>query len=132
MNDRFADTNVLLYLTSKEIVKARVAERLLGEGLVISVQVMNEFANAGRRKIGLSWAEIHEMLDTISAISTVVPLTLATHRRGRAIAERYLLATYDAMIVAAALEAGCDTLFSEDMQHGQMIEGRLRIANPFV
>ena len=132
MNDRFADTNVLLYLTSKEIVKARVAERLLGEGLVISVQVMNEFANAGRRKIGLSWAEIHEMLDTISAISTVVPLTLAIHRRGLAIAERYLLATYDAMIVAAALEAGCDTLYSEDMQHGQMIEGRLRIANPFV
>ena len=132
MNDRFADTNVLLYLTSKEIVKARVAERLLGEGLVISVQVMNEFANAGRRKIGLSWAEIHEMLDTISAISTVVPLTLAIHWRGLAIAERYLLATYDAMIVAAALEAGCNTLFSEDMQHGQMIEGRLRIANPFV
>ena len=54
-----------------------------------------------------------------------------THDIGLKIAERYGLSVYDAMIVASALLAGCKTVLSEDMQDGQVLEGRLRIRNPF-
>ena len=64
-------------------------------------------------------------------VERVVPAELSTHAAGIAIAERYKLAIHDAMIVAAAIEAGCDTLFS-DMHHGLVIDGRLRVVNPFL
>jgi len=56
---------------------------------------------------------------------------IGTHEIGLALAERYKLSIYDAMIAAAALQANCDTLWSEDMQHRMMFEGRLRVINPF-
>ena len=59
------------------------------------------------------------------------PVTLKTHETGLALAERYRLSIYDGMIAAAALLAGCDRLWSEDMQDGLVIDGRLRIADPF-
>lgn len=131
MRGRFADTNVLLYLTSGDLQKANVAERLLDEGLILSVQVLNEFANVARRKFDMSWAQVNHALGVIAAVSTVVPVTLAIHRRGLALAEEHRFATYDAMIVAAAELSGCSTLYSEDMQHGRLIAGQLRILNPF-
>ena len=132
MSGRFSDTNILLYLTSEDIEKAATAERLLEKGLTISVQVLNEFANVSRRKFGLEWSHVHHLLRNIATVSVVVPQTLETHRSGLGLAERHNLSIYDAMIVAAALEAGCTTLYSEDMQHGQVIAGRLHIINPFV
>jgi predicted nucleic acid-binding protein len=131
MRGRFADTNVLLYLTSGDLQKAKIAERLLDEGLTLSVQVLNEFANVARRKFDMSWPQINHALSIIASVSTVVPLTLAIHRRGLVLAEEHRFATYDAMIVAAAELSGCTTLWSEDMQHGQLIAGRLHIVNPF-
>ena len=62
----------------------------------------------------------------------VEDLTLQTHDVGGALAERYGFSIYDAMIVASALVAGCTTLWSEDMQDGLLVEGQLRIVNPFV
>ena len=79
----------------------------------------------------MSWAEIHSLLSTLRALLIVHPITLETHESGLALAERYGLSTYDAMIAASALEAGCDTLWSEDMQHGLMLDKRLWIENPF-
>ncbi len=131
MSGRFGDTNVLLYLTSGDIGKSETAERLLDEGLVLSVQVLNEFAHVARRKFGLSWVQVQHLLRNIASVSTVVPLTLAIHRRGLSLCEQHRFATYDAMIVAAALQHGCEVLYSEDMQHGLLVEGRLRILNPF-
>lgn len=132
MSDRFADTNILVYLTSGDRSKSDTAERLLDEGLVISVQVMNELALVLRRKIKLEWQPVHHLLRNIAAVSTVVPLTLDIHRLGLVLSEKHSFPICDAMIVAAALEAGCTTLYSEDMQHGQLIAGRLRITNPFL
>lgn len=62
---------------------------------------------------------------------TVEPITLDVHLTGLTVAQRYRLSIYDAMIAAAALHADCDRLFSEDMQHGMVIDGQLRIVNPF-
>jgi predicted nucleic acid-binding protein len=76
-------------------------------------------------------ARVHDFLGTLRDLLPVVPITLATHDTGLALAERYGLSTWDAMIVAAALLSGCDTLWSEDMQHGLIVDGALRIVDPF-
>jgi Predicted nucleic-acid-binding protein, contains PIN domain len=131
MPGSFFDTNVLLYLASADPVKADRAEAILAEGGAISVQVLNEIANVGRRKMQLSWQETRTFLTTIRALVTVHPLTIETHDAGLALAERYTLSIYDALIAAAAIHAECDILWSEDLQHGMVIGERLRIANPF-
>ena len=133
MKDKlFADTNVLLYLLSQDAQKADQAEVVLNKGVMISVQVLNEVTQVLRRKIKLSWPEIHTFLALIQSLCTVQPLTVETHAQGLTLAERYHFSVYDSMIVAAALLAQCRILYSEDMQHGLLLEGRLLIQNPFV
>lgn len=129
--DGFFDTNVLLYLLSADTAKADRAEEVLALGGTISVQVLNEFAALASRKLRMSWREVREVLAQIRAVCTVVPVTIETHEQALRIAERYGLSIYDALIVSAALLAGCKTLHSEDMQDGQIIERRLTIRNPF-
>jgi predicted nucleic acid-binding protein len=130
--DRFFDTNVLLYLLSADVAKADRAEAELSGGGVVSVQVLNEFASVTSRKLNMSIAETRESLSVIRAVCKVVPISEETHDRGLDIAERYGLSVYDAMIVASALLAGCTTVLSEDMQDGQLLDGRLTIRNPFL
>lgn len=127
----FFDTNILLYLLSSDAAKADWAEEALSAGGVISVQVLNEFSTVARRKLGLSIDEIREVLAPIRAVCRVEPLTGDTHDLGLQISERYGFSVYDAMIVAAALLAECRILYSEDMQHGQVIDKRLSVKNPF-
>ncbi|MEE4376329.1 MAG: PIN domain-containing protein [Candidatus Competibacteraceae bacterium] len=130
-NEPFFDTNILLYLLSSDAAKADRAEQLMATGGVISVQVLNEFATVASRKLGMSWREIREVLDTVRAICRVMPLTLETHDRGMALSERYGFALYDAMILAAALLANCMILYTEDLQDGQRIDNQLTVNNPF-
>lgn len=128
---RFFDTNLLLYLYSASADKADSVEELLAEGGFASVQVLNEFAAVARRKLKMSFTEIGESLDTLTSILQVIPLTLGIHRRGLDIAGRYGFSVYDSMIVAAAIEAGCDQLLTEDLQHSQRIGDSLQVVNPF-
>jgi len=131
MTGSFLDSNVVLYLASEDGRRADCVEQLLRAGGAISVQVLNEAANVARRKFGMSWAETRDFLAGLRGLVAVLPVTVETHEIGLMLAERYRLAIYDAMIAAAALIAGCDTLWSEDMDHGLLIDGRLRILNPF-
>jgi predicted nucleic acid-binding protein len=131
MPGSFLDSNVLVYLASGDAAKADRAEGVVAAGGSISVQVLNELANVARRKMRMSWADVDALLTPLRGLLTVHPLTLETHHTGLALAERYGLSTYDAMIAASALHAGCDTLWSEDMQDGMTLEGALRIVNPF-
>jgi predicted nucleic acid-binding protein len=131
MSARFFDSNVLVYLASADARKADIAQGLLARGGVVSVQVLNELANVARRKVGLGWAETSDFLAAIRAFVTVEPLTVETHDLGLALAERHGLAVYDAMIVASGLLAGCETLLSEDMQHGFVAAGQMTVVNPF-
>ncbi len=126
----FFDTNIIVYLTSGDAARAGKAEGLIADGGVISVQVLNEFASVARRKIALSWAETEEVLEALKANLEVVPLTLAIHERAVGLASAHNLNIYDAGIVSAAIESGCDAIWSEDMQHGRTFE-TVRIANPF-
>ncbi|HLQ19124.1 MAG TPA: PIN domain-containing protein [Tabrizicola sp.] len=130
MSAEFADTNVVLYLLD-DGPKAERAEAILAQGPRISVQVLNETLVNCRRKAGLSWEETAGFLASVQSLCPVEDLTLQTHEVGRALAERYGLSIYDAMVVGSALLAGCTTLWSEDMQDGLLVEGRLRIVNPF-
>ena len=127
----FIDANVLVYVASGDPVKADRVERIIADGGTISVQVLNELANVARRKMRLSWPETHALLSMIRALLPVQPITVEIHETGLELAERYGLSIYDAMIVASALHAECDTLWSEDMHDGVVIQDRLRIANPF-
>jgi predicted nucleic acid-binding protein len=127
----FFDSNVLIYIASGRSEKADRAENLFRGGGTISVQVLNEIANVARRKMRLSWEEVLGFLTLIRGLLPVEPVTVATHQSGLVLAERYGLSIYDAMIAAAALLADCDRLWSEDMQHGMLIDQRLRVVNPF-
>ncbi len=127
----FFDSNALAYVMSADTAKGGKAEALLLGGGVISVQVLNEFALVARRKHALSWDEIRFALDRIRSACRVEPLTEDTHDLAVEIAERYGYRIYDSAILAAALLAGCSTVYSEDMHDGQVIESALTIRNPF-
>ena len=127
----FFDTNVLLFLLSGDSRKSDLAEGLLVNGGVISVQVLNEFASVASRKLSLSWAEIREFLDTIRAVCRVEALTVDTHDQALRMSQRYGFSIYDSTILASALLAQCNVVFTEDLQDGQIIEDRITIQNPF-
>lgn len=129
--EAFLDTNVLLYLLSGDASKADRAEALVVAGGVISVQVLNEFASVASRKLGMSWAEIREALETVRAICRVEPISLQTHDRALALSERYGFSLHDSMILASALLAGCSRLLTEELQHGQTVDGKLTVRDPF-
>jgi predicted nucleic acid-binding protein len=128
--EAFFDTNILLYLLSSDERKADRAEMLVGDGGVISVQVLNEFASVATRKLSMSVSEVREILSTLRTLCDVVPLSIESHDLALNFAERYYLSIFDALIVATAAIAKCGILYSEDMQHGQRIED-LTIRNPF-
>jgi predicted nucleic acid-binding protein len=128
--DSFFDTNVLLYLLSRDAAKADRAEALLASGGVVSVQVLNEFASVASRKLAMTIPEIREILSTIRAVCIVKPLDIETHELGLDMAGRHRFSIYDGLIIAAAVRAGCAILYTEDLQQGQMIE-KLQIRNPF-
>ena len=131
MAGEFLDSNVLVYAFTDD-ARAATAQALLDRGCTISVQGLNEFVNVARRKLGHSWDEIRAALAVIRDLCPiVVPIDLDTHEAALRLAERYGFAMFDALMVATASKAGCTTLWSEDMQDGMLIDGTLRIANPF-
>lgn len=126
----FFDTNILVY-AQQNGAKADKARALLAAGGVLSVQVLNEFAAVARRKLGKEWDEIGEAIeDALALVDPPLPLTVTLHATARKIARDHGFGFYDALIMAAALEAECDTLLSEDLQDGRAF-GALRIVNPF-
>jgi predicted nucleic acid-binding protein len=130
--DSFFDTSVLLYLLSEDSNKANRVEELLAERGTISVQALNEFAAVASRKLRMPLSDVREILGTIRAVCNVEPITLAAHDRGLELIERYGFSLYDSMIVASALIVGGKVLYTEDLQHGQVIDARLRVVNPFL
>jgi predicted nucleic acid-binding protein len=126
----FFDTNIIIY-AQQTGRKAQIAQALMAGGGVISVQVLNETANVLLRKFGRNWAEVEQVLaDIDDVLGPALPLTGQTHRAAISLARDHGLSIYDALIIAAALEAECDQLFSEDLQHGRRF-GALVVQNPF-
>jgi predicted nucleic acid-binding protein len=127
----FFDSNILVY-AQQTGEKAEQARALFAEGGKLSVQVLNEFVAVARRKQNKTWRQIAEAIaDALVLVDAPLALSLDLHLAARALAENHRMSFYDALIVASAIEAGCDILYSEDMQHGRVMGG-LTIRNPFI
>jgi predicted nucleic acid-binding protein len=132
----FFDTNVLVYAfavraSSRLDPRTEMAEKAMSLGGAVSVQVLNEFADVATRKFKLGWDLVEQYLEVIDALcGRPIPLTAEMYKAAVNISKRHGYRIYDSLILAAAIQAGCSTVCTEDMQHGRMIEG-LRIENPF-
>lgn len=127
----FADTNVAIYAVDADVAKREKALAVLAARPVISTQVVNEYLNVLLTKRKLDRASANELARALMATSEVASVTPDITDLAMSIGERHQISHWDALIVAAALATGCDTLYSEDLQDGQAFEGRLTVKNPF-
>lgn len=125
------DTDVLLGPFSDDARKADRAEQLVADGAVISVQVLNERVAVARRKLAMNWSEIADTVRVLQSACAIEPVTVEVHHEGRRPAEKYPLAWHDALIASAALQAGCTTLYREDLHDGLRVDDVLSVRNPF-
>jgi predicted nucleic acid-binding protein len=131
-DDRFFDTNILIYAFAAGDRRSARAEALMAEGGVIGVQVLNEFTNVVRRKLSWGWPQIDAALTVIAELmGPARPLTTDIHSRAVKLARGSMFSFYDALVVAAAADAGCRVLLTENLQHGQKFGG-VTVENPFL
>jgi predicted nucleic acid-binding protein len=127
----FLDTNILIYAVVHEDRSMR-AEELLAAGGVVSLQVLNEFVSVARKKLRMPWPQVIDALDAIRVLCPEpIAISVETHEAALEIAQKHRYEIYDALVIAAALQAKCEILYSEDLHHGQLIDGRLEVRNPF-
>jgi len=127
----FVDTNVAVYALGRDSVKKARAKQILDEVPIASSQVVNEVISVLIGKQQLAREEAYAVADAFMKLVAVAPVTENTVRDAMTVGLRYSLSHWDSLIVAAALATGCDTLFSEDMQDGQVFDERLTVRNPF-
>jgi len=135
MNDNsFIDTNILLYCyTDDESDKNKKALNISDlTNVFISIQVLAEFSNVLRKKYKYPWNEIELLLYEIISDFNLFVTKSTTIVLACSIADIYKYSFYDSCIIAAALDSNCSILYSEDMHHGQIIENKLTIINPFL
>ena len=138
MPDKFFwDSNLWVYLNTEsqdagDMGKKRLLEKrfLTTFNIVISAQVINELANVLFKKYQQSEAEIKGRLEQILLQVEVVALSEDLTLQALDLKSRYQISWYDSLIVAAALSADCQFLYTEDLQDGLLIEGRLQVVNP--
>jgi predicted nucleic acid-binding protein len=134
-NDKvFIDSNVLIYSYSDLFPDKQAKARDLinsYDDVFISTQVMNEFVSAFVKKLKAAWTDIIKSLDEITENYIVYTNSPITVKEACKIAQKYQFSFYDSLIISAAIECSCNILYSEDMQHGQLIEGKIKIVNPF-
>lgn len=130
----FLDTNILIYsysITELE-KKERVLSILESESLIISVQVINEFIWVMNRKFNIALDVLHKIVNKLWEKFYVIGIERSTVNTALKFAVQYRYSYWDSLVVASALESGCTILYTEDMQHGQVIENTLTIKNPFI
>ena len=126
-----ADTNIAIYaLTTSNRTDAATAA--LRACRFLSVQVLNEYANVSLRKRQLDWTRVAEDIDELKrGIGTILDISATANAEALRIAERYRLSFYDSLLLAVAVAGGASIFYSEDMQHDLLIDGTLRIVDPF-
>ena len=136
MKDRvFFDSNIIIYsYSSTELDKSAIANELIFslDEIIISTQVINEVTNILYKKFKLDTSSIRNAVLEIDNNFRIVGFSLKTQLKALEIKDKYKLQYYDSLILATALENGCTVLYSEDMQHNQIIENKLKIVNPFI
>ncbi|MDP3007727.1 MAG: PIN domain-containing protein [Methylococcales bacterium] len=127
----FVDTNVVLYTLGEDERKKAIARNVLAKHPVLSSQVINEAVNVCLRRFKFTREQAYAFADMVMRRTDVQAVDEMTIRKSAEIALRYQFSNWDSLIIAAALLAKCDILYSEDMQHNQVIDGQLTILNPF-
>lgn len=130
----FIDTNIIIYSYSQdEPQKRHRAQECTQENESwISTQVLNETINTLKRKFFLDYRQIGTVVDELSQQHQLAIVSLGTIQKALEIAQRYQYSYFDSLIIASALEVGCDRLYSEDLQDGQKIDSKLTLINPFI
>ena len=135
MNDRvFLDTNVFVYLYSedepeKQSVALNIFDRV---HCVTSTQALNEFCSVCLRKLKMPSNEVLQSIREIVENSELCYIDMETIQMALSLNSKYGYSYYDCLVLASAVLNGCRYLYSEDMQHNQFIEGKLKIINPFL
>lgn len=132
-NSYAIDTNILIYIY--DLVnehKKIIAAEIIAEKPFIATQVISEYINVSKRLLNLPKKELIHKCGLLIGKCIIIPITHATLMSSEALIEKYDFQLFDSIIVASDLEAGCSTLYSEDMQHNQFIENQLKIVNPFL
>lgn len=127
----FADTNIVVYAVGQDSDKRTKARQILMQGVTVSAQVINETVSVLTRKQGVNLAVAHEVAESLLELCETIPVNESTIREAIRLVRRYKLSHWDSLIVAAALLTGCEKLYSQDMQHGQVFDERLKVVNPF-
>ena len=126
----FVDTNIAVYAVIGGLKAPRALELI--SDATISVQVLNEFVKVCLRKLRYDSATIEQLVAELRAqVAVIEPVTEPVHDLARKITFRYKLSFYDSALLASALLADCDTFYSEDLQHGLVLENQLTVRNPF-
>ncbi len=130
----FLDTNILVYgYTGQDEAKRDIANALISGGrAMVSAQVINEFCNTLRRKFPQQFLQANAALEELAACLPVATLDYTSAQAAVQLSLRFGWSFYDSLIVAVAREAGCSVVLTEDMQHGLVVDGQLRIENPFL
>jgi predicted nucleic acid-binding protein len=135
MNNTFAiDTNILIYLhdTDDFSVKRQIAFGLIADGPVMSSQVISEYLNVCFKRLKMSKVDALDALMSWLPFCNIGPYNKDIYTKAQFLIKKYQFQLFDSIVVASALEAGCSTLFSEDMHHNLLVEKELKIINPFV
>jgi predicted nucleic acid-binding protein len=134
MNNLIAlDTNILVYCHSNnEPDKQKTAMSLVATFPIISTQVLSEYINVIKRRLRLPKDEIMDICLQNIEMCILHPVRLDTLKYARFLLDRYNFQLFDSIIVASAIEANCNLLYSEDLHHGLLVENRMKIINPFI
>lgn len=127
------DTNIIIFSHGSDVPgKQVIARGLLNSAPVISSQVISEYLNVMRRLFKMSKMDLMNMCSLWLKNCHVQPVVFSTIDLARRLIGKYNFQMFDGIVVASALEAKCDVLYSEDMQHNQVVDGTLKILNPFL
>lgn len=127
------DTNVLIYLHDiSNPAKRAIAKNLLADNPFIPSQVVSEYLNTTRRILSLSKDELLVQTSGLFSGCTIIPVLPDTLLFAAVLVKKYQFQLFDAVIVAASIEGNCSILYSEDMQHGIVVDKSLTIINPFL
>lgn len=127
----FMDTNIALYAICNKGAKSEIAQNLLSFKPIISTQVVTESVNVMIKKLKFSKIEAFEKASDLLEVCTLSLIKESSLNIAFEISKKYQFSYWDSLIVAVALENNCETLYSEDMSHNLLIDGKVKILNPF-
>jgi len=132
--DIFIDTNILIYAYSDTELekKKRVLSILAVESVVVSTQVINEFIWVMNRKFNVDFDSLKIIIDNIFELYKVCIINQASIQKAIEYSKRFNFSHWDSLMLASALESGCDIFYTEDLQDSQNIDNQITVINPFV